>query len=701
MQKPPGPPRPNTSRPGYHEITSPVEIKGVAPDHMAMPPRTSNNLAAGPFGFGAASYNHNLLTVQRTTKALEQDYQTRSNQLPQTIEAELAAVRSEFPTDPLPPLPSVARELGALNTLTHRKTVEFQNKTVTANAFYGGDPFNRHINEFMKKATTMEKWPGPNGIAMQSLIQSLNAANDVRVLSQTLHSLHQRTVNLQHTFSVMQAAEQARLAAEQEAQRIAAEQARIRAEAAALVHAQEQARLAALIEAERVAAEQARIAAEAAAQYFAAEQARLEAETEVQRQAELLRLENERQTEEQALRKAMEAMSSDQGTRPFPLSGAAASGPVFAVGAGTLAVETATALAIRTALRSAATAAVTALAAAVGTASGAVIVVGVAALVYYALRDQQEPYALSVPLSDLTAYESEDLYAIAATDGEVELPVALGSKTTGSTTEFVVAAANGTTVPGKVPVRLASYDPALKVYSAHHPDAPGIGMTWTPIVRPGNASTALPIHEPNVAAYHGATLIALEGRIDSSPALDIYSFGGFIYVFPIESDIPPQYVMFNSPYDRAIVEGEHSGRNFNPEQTGGEISDMKWEPATASQEGVHIMKVHISKFAQSDANDVMIDRLEQILRGELEMTDTDKRFYTHEIREFERFKALGFGDTEMPDPDSPVWNNVHTATLEDFKLKDDPSLLYTPDALAAGKAQDERNYQKLLKEMWQ
>lgn len=53
----------------------------------------------------------------------------------------------------------------------------------------------------------------------------------------------------------------------------------------------------------------------------------------------------------------------------------------------------------------------------------------------------------------------------------------------------------------------------------------------------------------------------------------------------------------------------------------------------------------------------------------------------------------------MPDPDSPAWNNVHTATLEDFKLKDDPSLLYTPEALAAAAEQDERDYQRFLKEI--
>lgn len=112
------------------------------------------------------------------------------------------------------------------------------------------------------------------------------------------------------------------------------------------------------------------------------------------------------------------------------------------------------------------------------------------------------------------------------------------------------------------------------------------------------------------------------------------------------------------------------------------------------------MKLHISRFPESAANNVMIDRLEKIISGELEITDTDKRFYTHELRELERFRALGYGDTERPDPDSPVWNNVHTATLEDFKLKDDATLLYTPEALAADAEQAKRAYQQLLKEMW-
>lgn len=579
MQKPPEPPRPNTSKPGFLEIDEPVHTVGIAPDHIIVPPHGRNDLTGGPFGYGSGgTYNQNRETINRTTRALEQELQVRSSQLPNTIETELAAVRSEGPIDPVSPLQSIVRELGVLHTLWQRKSAEYHSQTATANAFYGGDPFNRHINKFMIQATKMEKWPGPNGIAMQALNQSLRAAVESRLLLQTLQSLNQRAANLEQSLSVLQAAEQARLAAEQESQRVAAEQARIKAEAEARAQAQEQARLAALAEAERFAAEQARIAAEAAAQYIAAERARLEAEAEVQRQAEQLRLENQRQAEEQAARETMESLNTAKGIRPFPVSGAAAaSGPVFTVAAGTLAVDAATTLAIRTALQSAAVAATTALATTVGTASGVVIVVGVAALVYYALRENKEPSALSVPLSDLAAYDANELHAIAQANGKIELPVAIGSRTVDNTTEFSVAATNGTTLPRKVPVRLATYDPVLNVYRTESPHAQSPGMTWTPIVRPGNPSTALPVTEPDIFPYTGATATALEGRIDPNPELDLYSFEDVIYVFPPESSIPPQIVMFR---DRRSDPGVVSGT--------GESDSGHWVGAASTPEGASI-----------------------------------------------------------------------------------------------------------------
>jgi hypothetical protein len=76
-------------------------------------------------------------------------------------------------------------------------------------------------------------------------------------------------------------------------------------------------------------------------------------------------------------------------------------------------------------------------------------------------------------------------------------------------------------------------------------------------------------------------------------------------------------------------------------------------------------------------NKLMIERLERILMGELTATDIDKRFYTHEIRELERYRALGVPDGVN---DKSVWNDAHAATLEDYKVNEKKQPLYTPEA---------------------
>jgi hypothetical protein len=62
-----------------------------------------------------------------------------------------------------------------------------------------------------------------------------------------------------------------------------------------------------------------------------------------------------------------------------------------------------------------------------------------------------------------------------------------------------------------------------------------------------------------------------------------------------------------------------------------------------------------------------------------------------------RFSALSLGDHFKPNGESPLWNNPHTATLEDFKLRDDESLLYTQEAIAAADKQDEVFFKNQLK----
>ena len=113
-----------------------------------------------------------------------------------------------------------------------------------------------------------------------------------------------------------------------------------------------------------------------------------------------------------------------------------------------------------------------------------------------------------------------------------------------------------------------------------------------------------------------------------------------------------------------------------------------------TQAGIDLVKLHTGRFSPSDANAIMIDRLKKILLDKLVITDVDKRFYTHEIRELERFRALGVADGVNSD-DGVIWNNTHAATLEDYKVKDAFELLYTPDAIEADRKQSEREYKEL------
>lgn len=100
-----------------------------------------------------------------------------------------------------------------------------------------------------------------------------------------------------------------------------------------------------------------------------------------------------------------------------------------------------------------------------------------------------------------------------------------------------------------------------------------------------------------------------------------------------------------------------------------------------------ILRSQLNRAIASDADFIMIQRLDDIVRGTLEMTDTDRRFYAHSLRVLERFQAMGIAD-DIPNKNPFFWNNAHTAALEDCKLSDDESLRYTKEAIEAAKRQE-------------
>jgi hypothetical protein len=66
----------------------------------------------------------------------------------------------------------------------------------------------------------------------------------------------------------------------------------------------------------------------------------------------------------------------------------------------------------------------------------------------------------------------------------------------------------------------------------------------------------------------------------------------------------------------------------------------------------------------------MLQRLRDIVAGRVRWTSFDLNFYTHELREFVRYRRLGWQTGQPPDPDMAysLWNHTHTAALEDYGL---------------------------------
>ncbi|UQS15814.1 S-type pyocin domain-containing protein [Pseudomonas sp. HS6] len=588
----------------------PIHTTATAPAGYAPVPSTQQNVPhSGQFGRHPV-YPNSIHRLIEKSRLLDQEYQARALQLAHTLEQQLATTRLEGSTHPLPAAESIIRELGVRNTLIARTTAELHRQTALANTFYGHDPLGVPLESFYARAVTMERPVRIDGMAMQAWVNSYRAAHEARLLTQSLQLLNHQQVNVRNWLASVQASDQARNAAREQAERTAAEQARIKeqarlaalAEAARLqkeqqeIQAREQARLTALAETQRLAAEQAHIAAEAAARQIAAEQARLQAQADVQRRHEERRLlaEKTRQEKQQkALRKAQkkrrkkarktareqarrQAENALKGQSPvFANAGSmAAFGPNFTGPLGVFGNNPATTLAIRTSLRTAISLAL----AGISTAAAPVIV-GFAALLVPSELGNGDLFAASVPLSELAPDLDTDLYELATTGGEVDLPVRLGSRTSGNRVEVVVVSTDGVTVPSKVPVVLARFDVQKNTYisTANASDSKGPVVTWTPLVKPLNPSTDLPVADTDLPNYEGADVTPDSGRIDPFPQLDQYGFDGWVTVFPIDSGIPPIFTIFR---DRRQDPGIASGI--------GQTVSGNWLGTAATQQGAPI-----------------------------------------------------------------------------------------------------------------
>lgn len=124
------------------------------------------------------------------------------------------------------------------------------------------------------------------------------------------------------------------------------------------------------------------------------------------------------------------------------------------------------------------------------------------------------------------------------------------------------------------------------------------------------------------------------------------------------------------------VLGSFSKRHFDPTDMGGLIIKKSWKDATITQTGIDDIKVHLSRFEDFEGNNAfMIDRLQQIKNGQIPISDFDKRFYTHELEEFSRYKAKGIANGTN---NENFYYNAHTASLEVFSINEISSPIYHP-----------------------
>jgi hypothetical protein len=122
--------------------------------------------------------------------------------------------------------------------------------------------------------------------------------------------------------------------------------------------------------------------------------------------------------------------------------------------------------------------------------------------------------------------------------------------------------------------------------------------------------------------------------------------------------------------------GPASGREFDPEAAGGPIRQLDAEKAKITSEGVQEATAHLQRFTGGGPleapEQAMLDRLTSIAAGDVEPTSYDLNFYTHELDEAARYDRLGFGPESGVDLGTPtmydVWNDVHTAALEDYGI---------------------------------
>lgn len=147
--------------------------------------------------------------------------------------------------------------------------------------------------------------------------------------------------------------------------------------------------------------------------------------------------------------------------------------------------------------------------------------------------------------------------------------------------------------------------------------------------------------------------------------------------------------------------GAISGREFDAAASGGPLRDLAGTQSKIkfTHKGIDAVEAHILRFGPDVANQYMVNRLRSVANGEIQATQIDRNFYSHELREFVRYRRLGWktGVPSIEESAATLWNNTHTATLEEYNLSGLREQLYHPKALQLVDQQEEQQFLNSLK----
>ncbi|WP_244880028.1 S-type pyocin domain-containing protein [Pectobacterium betavasculorum] len=303
----------------------------------------------------------------------------------------------------------------------------------------------------------------------------------------------------------------------------------------------------------------------------------------------------------------------------------------------------------------------------------------------------------SIPVKNLPGVTLPDNMAdLASNKGSVNLPVRAAFVEKDGKMSLNLFKTGNTHVSASVKVVKGEFDKDTSTFRTEIFGVPDHIILESPAKAPtatvGN--TARPQPDYKIPTHTGVEVKPVDTlTVTTTPVAEPVEFYDYIIWTPTAdgTGVEPVYVVFNSNPYGGTEKGKYSKRYYNPEKAGGSILELDWKNVKVDRAGVDNVKLHTGRFKASVENKVMIERLENILNGQITITDTDKRFYTHELRELERYRNLGIKDGEVPSSiqeESSVWNDTHTATLEDYKINEKEQPLYTDAALQAAYEQE-------------